>query len=536
MVDSTPSDYHLTYLRERWERDRSSRVFLQLAEEYRRRGLHAEALEVLQVGLTHHPGYLAAQVALGRTRMEAGHLDAATQVLEGVLRHDPTQAVAIRLLAESWLRLRNPAKAREAIDRCRLLGVPPAELQVFEERLRSLREEETLTPAFADDAPAPAMPADGALPADGQVEEDAAWAADASEAPTHVPTGWGGAPAVAERDLGEPAGSSASLPAEQEDAAIAPPAAATDDLPAAEEPAAAPETSGEPWPGFAAPAASPAAAAAAFGDVIPLPRVAAPPVALPLHHGAGRRLVRYAAEDPFPLVGATALSPAAAAIASADVFALAPPQPAVTPAAPPAAPRPWEAPAAPADAFAAADAVSAPAPATESEGEAAAETAAAEATPAEAGSAGATPADDLLAPPPWSAVAEGPAGPEACSTPSPAVEEPPAPGITEAAEDAEPLPWDDTVAAAGPAVAQIEQEERAAWQEPHEAAAAAWAEPGVAIGDAGTPDLAGPPNFWTRDRTFFNRENRFTSFTVQYENKSLFSQLRNCVNFLSILI
>ena len=66
MVDPTPSDYNLTYLRERWERDRSSRIFLQLAEEYRRRGLHAEALEVLQTGLAAHPGYLAAQVALGR--------------------------------------------------------------------------------------------------------------------------------------------------------------------------------------------------------------------------------------------------------------------------------------------------------------------------------------------------------------------------------------------------------------------------------------------------------------------------------------
>ena len=32
MADPTPADYHLTYLRERWERDRSSRVFLQLAE------------------------------------------------------------------------------------------------------------------------------------------------------------------------------------------------------------------------------------------------------------------------------------------------------------------------------------------------------------------------------------------------------------------------------------------------------------------------------------------------------------------------
>src|SRR6185369_11558849 len=85
MVDPTPSDYNLTYLRERWERDKSSRIFLQLAEEYRRRGLHAEALEVLETGLGFHPGYLAAQVALGRCRLEAGQPEAAVKVLEKVL-------------------------------------------------------------------------------------------------------------------------------------------------------------------------------------------------------------------------------------------------------------------------------------------------------------------------------------------------------------------------------------------------------------------------------------------------------------------
>src|SRR5829696_7028886 len=116
MVDPTPSDYHLTYLRERWERDRSSRVFLQLAEEYRRRGLHDEALEVLAVGLSHHPGYLAAQVSLGRCQLEARHPHEAAAVLERVLVQDPTQAVASRLLVEVRLQLRDRVGARQAID------------------------------------------------------------------------------------------------------------------------------------------------------------------------------------------------------------------------------------------------------------------------------------------------------------------------------------------------------------------------------------------------------------------------------------
>jgi tetratricopeptide (TPR) repeat protein len=139
MVDPTPSDYNLTYLRERWERDRSSRIFLQLAEEYRRRGLHAEALEVLQTGLASHPGYLAAQVALGRCRLEAGQAEEAVKVLEKVLTQDPTQAVATRLLAESWLQLGDEDRAQSAIDRCRLIGMSPSEAVALEQRLAAMR-------------------------------------------------------------------------------------------------------------------------------------------------------------------------------------------------------------------------------------------------------------------------------------------------------------------------------------------------------------------------------------------------------------
>ena len=54
-------------LRQRWEADPASRVFLQLAEEYRHLGRVHDALGVLEAGLKEHPGYLSALVAKGRT-------------------------------------------------------------------------------------------------------------------------------------------------------------------------------------------------------------------------------------------------------------------------------------------------------------------------------------------------------------------------------------------------------------------------------------------------------------------------------------
>src|SRR6185295_7232569 len=167
MVDPTPSDYNLTYLRERWERDKSSRIFLQLAEEYRRRGLHAEALEVLETGLGFHPGYLAAQVALGRCRLEAGQPEAAVKVLERVLTQDPTQAVATRLLAESWLQLGDEDRAQAGIDRCRLIGIPPSELVSLEQRLAAARRATRERWEPADERSG----GTGAAPASAPVEE-----------------------------------------------------------------------------------------------------------------------------------------------------------------------------------------------------------------------------------------------------------------------------------------------------------------------------------------------------------------------------
>ncbi|HET9766504.1 MAG TPA: tetratricopeptide repeat protein, partial [Thermoanaerobaculia bacterium] len=302
MVDPTPSDYNLTYLRERWERDRSSRIFLQLAEEYRRRGLHAEALEVLETGLGFHPGYLAAQVALGRCRLDAGQPEAAVKVLERVLTHDPTQAVATRLLAESWLQLGDEDRAQSTIDRCRLIGIPPSELVGLEQRLATARRtsrerwsEPVEARAGAVAEPEPALespPADEVpLPWQAAPQLDPAPDLEATPEPVH-------ASERVSRPEPLPAAAAAAEPAPL--AAAAPPAAAV----AASTPAAAESAAGP-------------------GRVFRLPPAVPRGVVLPLRPGAERKVVGGRSGDPFGRVGRPHPRPSTAA----EIFRLLPPVP-----------------------------------------------------------------------------------------------------------------------------------------------------------------------------------------------------------------
>ena len=87
-------------LRRRLEKDPASIAFAQLAEEYRRGGDYEQAISICREGLARHPGYLSAQVTLGRALIELGQFDEAQKELESVLSVAPDNLAAIRALAE----------------------------------------------------------------------------------------------------------------------------------------------------------------------------------------------------------------------------------------------------------------------------------------------------------------------------------------------------------------------------------------------------------------------------------------------------
>jgi tetratricopeptide (TPR) repeat protein len=145
MSDGAFSD-RLTQLRNRWEADPSSRVFLQLAEEYRHQGRIKEALAVLDRGLKEHPGYLSALVAKGRCHLELGEPEAARGVLERVVKQDATQMVANKLLVRAYLDTGEADKARERLDLYSLLNDSDPEIEELRRRLRAMEQPPQASP------------------------------------------------------------------------------------------------------------------------------------------------------------------------------------------------------------------------------------------------------------------------------------------------------------------------------------------------------------------------------------------------------
>jgi tetratricopeptide (TPR) repeat protein len=137
MTDGVFPD-RLSQLRVRWEADPSSRIFLQLAEEYRHLGRVQDALAVLERGLKEHPGYLSALVAKGRCHIELGESENARVVLERVVKQDATQMVANKLLVRAYLETGDPVRARERLDLYTLLNDSDPEIDELRRRINQL--------------------------------------------------------------------------------------------------------------------------------------------------------------------------------------------------------------------------------------------------------------------------------------------------------------------------------------------------------------------------------------------------------------
>jgi tetratricopeptide (TPR) repeat protein len=89
-------------LRERVEKDPNSKLFVPLAEEYRKEGMLDDAVSVLLKGIEKQPGYMSARVSLGRIYLEKGMPNEARTEFECVVRSIPENLYAQKKLADIY--------------------------------------------------------------------------------------------------------------------------------------------------------------------------------------------------------------------------------------------------------------------------------------------------------------------------------------------------------------------------------------------------------------------------------------------------
>lgn len=135
MSPDQPTDDRLAELRRRWEEDPGSRIFLQLAEEYRRAERYEEAVEVLTKGLESHPQQVSALVALGRSRLALGQPAEAAEALEKAVAADTTNLAAMKLSVEAYLQQGDRENARQRLELYKLLNEGDEEIEELEARL-----------------------------------------------------------------------------------------------------------------------------------------------------------------------------------------------------------------------------------------------------------------------------------------------------------------------------------------------------------------------------------------------------------------
>ncbi len=195
-------------LEKRLAADPNSRMFVQLAEEYRKQGFLENAIEICEQGLTKHPQYPSARVALGRALLEAETFDRASEEFEAVLAQVPDNILANKFLGETYHRL---GRYDEAIQKYQIAQTLAPEDTELEAQIEAVKAEQA-----GGGAPAPAVPE----PAD---ETAAADPSEYTSQPSPVPSAVA-APGTDAPLEPAPASSPSAAPAEEEPASPDPPA------------------------------------------------------------------------------------------------------------------------------------------------------------------------------------------------------------------------------------------------------------------------------------------------------------------------
>lgn len=134
-------------LKEKVEKDLNSKLFVPLAEEYRKEGMLEEAISVLLGGLEKQPGYMSARVSLGKIYLEKGMMDDARAQFESVINAIPDNLFAHKKLAEIY---RDTGERDLAIKTFKtIIKLNPADEDAFTQ-LKDIESSEALLPSSGE--------------------------------------------------------------------------------------------------------------------------------------------------------------------------------------------------------------------------------------------------------------------------------------------------------------------------------------------------------------------------------------------------
>ena len=139
-------------LSERFNKDPKSKIFVQLADAYRKNNMIDEALEILNKGLAFHPNYPLAHLILGKCNFDKRKLEQAKESFKKTLSFDPQNIVALRMLAQTCEAGKDEDGQIEAYKG--ILAIDPFDAPAKEKltQLESLRRKEPLyTVAMAEE-------------------------------------------------------------------------------------------------------------------------------------------------------------------------------------------------------------------------------------------------------------------------------------------------------------------------------------------------------------------------------------------------
>ncbi len=128
-------------LKERVDKDPNSKLFVPLAEEYRKEGMLDEAIGVLTSGIERQPGYMSARVSLGKIFLEKGMTSEARSEFENVIKSIPDNLYAHKKLAEIYRDLGQKEMSIQSYKTVLKLNAMDEEAL---SNLRELEEEEAL--------------------------------------------------------------------------------------------------------------------------------------------------------------------------------------------------------------------------------------------------------------------------------------------------------------------------------------------------------------------------------------------------------